>query len=249
MIQALLESSPAAGYSELYLRGWGHPDCAVQQPWRQPGGSVRAAGHSCPTRGQRGQWLASGESRGSSLHKSLINNMCYQFPLRLQNAGAGGGVLLLPQGLRISLLAGGVGKGLSSFLYQQRWPGAALGAVPLPLQPPCLHCGGWHHSSKTALARLHVSGWGGWSCAPRINPAALGQAPAENSGLKGCPQPGHTVQPGNAMGLTQRAAAPWGPWSPVQGHGLFYCPSDSGKGKQDCCRVVVSFPGAPDGKS
>lgn len=89
----------------------------------QPGGSASVAGHDCPT---WGQGLASGKSRGGPLHKSLINNMCYQFPQRLQNASAGG-------------------RGLLPTLGAAGWPGhrtsLLLGAAPRPLLLPSLRQG------------------------------------------------------------------------------------------------------------
>lgn len=97
-------------------------------------------------------------SRGGSLHKALINNMCYQFPLRLQNASAGGRGLLPPQGLQTSLLWGNCGEGAfqPAAASAEMTRGSSRG-VPLPLQlQPAL--GGWNQSSPARLDMYQAAG-------------------------------------------------------------------------------------------
>ena len=91
-------------------------------------------------------------SRGGSLHKALINNMCYQFPLRLQNVGAGGRGLLPPQELQTSLLWRDCGEGaFQPAAASAEMAGGSSQGVPLPLQlQPAL--GGWNQSSPARLA-------------------------------------------------------------------------------------------------
>lgn len=211
---------------------WIHNTPTLPGSTRQRGGPASVARHDCPARGQWGQGLASGKSRGSALHKSLINNMCYQFPLRLQNAGAGGrGLLTAP---------GAVG-----------WPGhrssLLLGAAPCPLPPPSLH---WeigtthpkHLGPSVWQDSLSQAGHAGESgparcCSPSPLVAPLVQAPIAPAACSDHAKdiPCLALQPGAGCAgrlweaLTGRGPAQAAPLCGMQsaglgqGNGVFHC--------------------------
>lgn len=161
--------------------------------------------------------------------------MCYQFPLRLQNVGAGGRGLLPPQELQTSLLWRDCGEGaFQPAAASAEMAGGSSQGVPLPLQlQPAL--GGWNQSSPARLA------------------AGGPEPPGLTLQLPDCAEDSRHV-PCLAVSwvlsgvLAQEATASWRPWSPGprQGHSCFTCLGDR---KQDSYKAAFSSPEVPGGKS